>query len=107
MALSIVASPKVPALPSLTSAEAAGSLGGPVLVSAPVAASAGAAEPMAPHEQLLLTIPDVMAQLQLGRSTVYDLIRTRRLPSVTIGRSRRVPAAAVRTFVAELAEVAA
>ncbi|MFB7911365.1 MULTISPECIES: helix-turn-helix domain-containing protein [Kitasatospora] len=55
----------------------------------------------------MLTIPDVMAQLQLGRSTVYDLIRTRRLPSVTIGRSRRVPAAAVRTFVAELAEVAA
>ncbi|MFE2106433.1 helix-turn-helix domain-containing protein [Kitasatospora sp. NPDC059463] len=62
---------------------------------------------MAPHEQLLLTIPDVMAQLQLGRSTVYDLIRTHRLPSVTIGRSRRVPAAVVRTFVAELAEVAA
>ncbi|MFD0564640.1 helix-turn-helix domain-containing protein [Kitasatospora saccharophila] len=55
----------------------------------------------------MLTIPDVMAQLQLGRSTVYDLIRTRRLPSVTIGRSRRVPVAAVRTFVAELAEVAA
>lgn len=107
MALSIVATPKVPAPPSLTSAEAAGSLGSPVLVSAPAAAPAGAADPTAPHEHLLLTIPDVMAQLQLGRSTVYDLIRTRRLPSVTIGRSRRVPAAAVRTFVAELAEVAA
>ncbi|MFI9270224.1 helix-turn-helix domain-containing protein [Kitasatospora sp. NPDC052896] len=55
----------------------------------------------------MLTIPDVMAQLQLGRSTVYDLIRARRLPSVTIGRSRRVPATAVRAFVAELTEVAA
>jgi excisionase family DNA binding protein len=105
MALSIVASPKVPAkTPPPTSSEAVGAFGGPVLVSAPAAAPA---DPVAPHEQLLLTIPDVMAQLQLGRSTVYDLIRTRRLPSVTIGRSRRVPAAAVRTFVAELAEVAA
>ncbi len=108
MTLPTPTSPKVPAKkPPLTSAEAAGALGGSVLVSIPVAAPADVAGSMAPHEQLLLTIPDVMAQLQLGRSTVYDLIRTRRLPSVTIGRSRRVPAAAVRTFVAELAEVAA
>ncbi|MFG2898133.1 helix-turn-helix domain-containing protein [Streptomyces zaomyceticus] len=47
----------------------------------------------------LLTVPEVMARLKLGRSTVYDLIRSRRLVSLTIGRSRRVPADAVRDFI--------
>ncbi|MEU6853546.1 helix-turn-helix domain-containing protein [Actinacidiphila alni] len=47
----------------------------------------------------LLTVPDVAARLKLGRSTVYELLRTRRLTSVTIGRSRRVPASAVHAFI--------
>ncbi|MFC8728493.1 helix-turn-helix domain-containing protein [Streptomyces bacillaris] len=47
----------------------------------------------------LLTVPEVMARLKLGRSTVYDLIRSRRLVSITIGRSRRIPADAVRDFI--------
>ncbi|MEE4594113.1 helix-turn-helix domain-containing protein [Streptomyces sp. DSM 41524] len=47
----------------------------------------------------LLTVPEVMARLKVGRSTVYDLIRSRRLPSITIGRARRVPAAALRDFI--------
>ncbi|MBC3841830.1 helix-turn-helix domain-containing protein [Streptacidiphilus sp. 4-A2] len=40
----------------------------------------------------LLTVPEVMARLKISRSTVYDLIRTRRLASITIGRARRIPA---------------
>ncbi|MER8236855.1 helix-turn-helix domain-containing protein [Streptomyces sp. NPDC094049] len=55
----------------------------------------------------LLTVPEVMARLKLGRSTVYDLIRSRRLVSITIGRSRRVPAAAVRDFIDNQIEEAA
>ncbi|MEV7533732.1 helix-turn-helix domain-containing protein [Streptomyces hydrogenans] len=55
----------------------------------------------------LLTVPEVMARLKLGRSTVYDLIRSRRLVSITIGRSRRVPADAVRDFIADRIEEAA
>ncbi|MEQ4609843.1 helix-turn-helix domain-containing protein [Streptomyces cavourensis] len=47
----------------------------------------------------LLTVPEVMARLKLGRSTVYDLIRSRRLVSITIGRARRIPADAVRDFI--------
>ncbi|MEK8170594.1 helix-turn-helix domain-containing protein [Streptomyces sp. M19] len=47
----------------------------------------------------LLTVPEVMARLQLGRSAVYDLIRSHRLPSLTIGRARRIPAAALRDFI--------
>ncbi|MEU1045884.1 MULTISPECIES: helix-turn-helix domain-containing protein [unclassified Streptomyces] len=55
----------------------------------------------------LLTVADVMARLKLGRSTVYDLIRSRRLPSITIGRCRRIPARALRDYIANELEVAA
>ena len=39
----------------------------------------------------LLTIPQVMERLRLGRTAVYDLIRTRQLASLTLGRARRIP----------------
>ncbi|EFE74999.1 helix-turn-helix domain-containing protein [Streptomyces filamentosus] len=55
----------------------------------------------------LLTVPEVMARLKLGRSTVYDLIRSRRLTSITIGRARRIPADAVRDFIVNEIEEAA
>ncbi|MEU4032474.1 helix-turn-helix domain-containing protein [Streptomyces collinus] len=55
----------------------------------------------------LLTVPEVMARLRLGRSTVYDLIRSRRLVSITVGRSRRVPADALRDFINHEIEEAA
>ncbi|MEU7283668.1 MULTISPECIES: helix-turn-helix domain-containing protein [Actinomycetes] len=54
----------------------------------------------------LLTVTEVMARLKLGRSTVYDLIRSRRLTSITIGRSRRIPADAVRDFIVNQIEEA-
>jgi excisionase family DNA binding protein len=41
------------------------------------------------------------------RSTVYDLIRSRRLVSITIGRARRVPADAIRDFIERETEEAA
>ena len=59
------------------------------------------------HDDELLTVPEVMARLRVGRSTVYDLIRSRRLPSITIGRLRRIPARAVRDYVAHELEAAA
>ncbi|WP_330456082.1 helix-turn-helix domain-containing protein [Streptomyces sp. NBC_00820] len=43
----------------------------------------------------LLTVPQVMERLQLGRTAVYDLIRTRQLVSITLGRARRIPAPAL------------
>ncbi|MGW7097557.1 helix-turn-helix domain-containing protein [Streptomyces sp. NPDC054874] len=55
----------------------------------------------------LLTVPEVMARLKLGRSTVYDLIRSRRLVSITIGRARRIPADSVRDFIHNEIEEAA
>ena len=55
----------------------------------------------------LLTVPEVMARLKVGRTAVYDLIRTHRLPSLTIGRSRRIPADGLRAFLASRLEEAA
>ncbi|MFJ3220767.1 helix-turn-helix domain-containing protein [Kitasatospora sp. NPDC086801] len=47
----------------------------------------------------LLTVPQVMARLQLSRSAVYDLLRSRQLASITLGRSRRIPAHALNDFI--------
>ncbi|MFE7215964.1 helix-turn-helix domain-containing protein [Streptomyces sp. NPDC057611] len=47
----------------------------------------------------LLTVPQVMERLQLGRTAVYDLIRTRQLASLTLGRARRIPAPALTDFI--------
>ncbi|MEF2529207.1 MULTISPECIES: helix-turn-helix domain-containing protein [Streptomyces] len=60
--------------------------------------------PAAPEEgpstsEELLTVPQVMARLQLGRSTVYDLLRTRQLASITLGRTRRIPTHALTDFI--------
>ncbi|MFI1470615.1 helix-turn-helix domain-containing protein [Streptomyces wuyuanensis] len=55
----------------------------------------------------LLTVPEVMARLKLGRSKVYDLIRSRRLTSVKIDGCRRIPTDAVRDFVLGQIEEAA
>lgn len=51
----------------------------------------------------LLTVPDVMRQLQVSRHMVYQLIRSRRLGSVKIGRCRRIPATALATYLSSLA----
>ncbi|MEV6421293.1 helix-turn-helix domain-containing protein [Streptomyces sp. NPDC051662] len=47
----------------------------------------------------LLTVPQVMTRLQLGRSAIYDLLRTRRLASITLGRARRIAAHALTDFI--------
>ncbi|MEV6795925.1 helix-turn-helix domain-containing protein [Streptomyces sp. NPDC051320] len=47
----------------------------------------------------LLTVPQVMAHLQLGRSAVYDLLRTGQLASITLGRARRIPAHSLTDFI--------
>ncbi|WP_037684484.1 helix-turn-helix domain-containing protein [Streptomyces griseus] len=51
------------------------------------------------RDEELLTVPDVMARLKVGRSAVYDLLRTRQLASITIGRARRIPTHALTDFI--------
>ncbi|WP_037682919.1 helix-turn-helix domain-containing protein [Streptomyces griseus] len=47
----------------------------------------------------LLTVPQVMERLQLGRTAVYDLIHTRQLASLTLGRARRIPTHSLTDFI--------
>ncbi|MER6719180.1 helix-turn-helix domain-containing protein [Streptomyces halstedii] len=47
----------------------------------------------------LLTVPQVTARLQLGRSAVYDLLRSGQLASITLGRARRIPTHALTDFI--------
>ncbi|MFC8130536.1 helix-turn-helix domain-containing protein [Streptomyces sp. NPDC057302] len=55
----------------------------------------------------LLTVPDVMVMLKVGRTKVYDLIRTHRLVSIKVDGCRRIPANAVGDFVrSQLGEAA-
>nr|WP_244304149.1 helix-turn-helix domain-containing protein [Streptomyces lydicus] len=52
-------------------------------------------------------VPEVMEALRISRSKVYDLIRSRQLESFTVGRSRRIAADSLRTFMSERIEEAA
>jgi excisionase family DNA binding protein len=55
----------------------------------------------------LLTVPEVMSRLKVGRTKVYDLIRTHRLVSIKVDGCRRIPAHAVGDFIAnQLGEAA-
>ncbi|MFI1156199.1 helix-turn-helix domain-containing protein [Streptomyces sioyaensis] len=54
----------------------------------------------------LLTVPEVMAHLKFGRSKVYDLIRSKRLTSITEGRSRRIPETALHDYIRDRIEEA-
>nr|WP_272922991.1 helix-turn-helix domain-containing protein [Streptomyces sp. SID5469] len=55
-------------------------------------------------EPQALTVPEVMTALRLSRSKVYDLIRSKQLPSYTSGRARRVPVDAVRHYMQDRLE---
>jgi excisionase family DNA binding protein len=51
----------------------------------------------------VLTVEEVAELLRVGRTTVYDLIRTGRLASVTIGRLRRIRRTDLASYLAGLA----
>ncbi|MCU7822209.1 helix-turn-helix domain-containing protein [Kitasatospora sp. DSM 101779] len=51
-----------------------------------------------------MTVEEVMTALRLSRSKVYDLLRSRELPSFTVGRSRRFDAADVTAYIRKRVE---
>ena len=55
-------------------------------------------------ERLLLRPHEAAEVLGLGRSKVYELIASGAIPSITIGKSRRVPLDALRAWVRAQAE---
>jgi len=58
-------------------------------------------------EKLLVSPEEAAECLGVGRSTVYDLMRARVLPSVKIGRARRIPVQALREYVEQIGSDAA
>jgi excisionase family DNA binding protein len=68
-----------------------------------VAADAtGPAATTAVPERHLYRIPEAMTLLALSRSVIYEQIRAGRLRTVSQGRARRIPASAIREYVALL-----
>jgi excisionase family DNA binding protein len=58
-------------------------------------------------EQLLMRAAEVARALGIGRSKTYELIATGQLPVVRVGRSVRVPGAALQRWVEEHTQAAA
>lgn len=54
-----------------------------------------------------LTVEEAARRLGVGRTTMYALVASGEVPSVTIGRLRRVPAEALKEYVAARAQAAA
>jgi excisionase family DNA binding protein len=55
-----------------------------------------------PAADVLLTVEEAARRLNIGRTTMYSLVSTGAIESVTIGRLRRVPAECLDIFVATL-----
>lgn len=53
-------------------------------------------------QRVLYRVEEAMELLALSRSAIYEELRSGRLRSVSRGRSRRVPAAAIDEYVALL-----
>lgn len=59
-------------------------------------------EPLVVDDQLLVTPEEAARRLSVGRTTLYELLSSGALPSVQIGRCRRVPVSALSAFVDRL-----
>ncbi len=63
-------------------------------------------EALAEQIARLHNVESTMARLNVGRSTVFELIASGELRSVKVGRRRLIPEQAIRDFVARLDEQA-
>ncbi|WFB08350.1 helix-turn-helix domain-containing protein [Streptomyces sp. LX-29] len=52
----------------------------------------------------LLNVDQVAAHLQVSRWTVYNLIRSRELASLTVGRCRRITESALHDYISRQTE---
>ncbi len=51
---------------------------------------------------VLLTVEEAAQRLSIGRTTMYSLVSTGAIESVTIGRLRRVPSECLEEYVSSL-----
>jgi excisionase family DNA binding protein len=59
-----------------------------------------------PPAPLLLSVEEGAAQLRIGRSRMFDLIRRGEVLSVKVGGSRRIPYDSLKAYVDRLTEQA-
>jgi excisionase family DNA binding protein len=59
--------------------------------------------PKEPPAKLLLTVTEAAARLGIGRTLMYELISTGEIPSVCVGRLRRIRTVDLEEYAAELA----
>ena len=52
--------------------------------------------------KLLLTVPEVMEMLGIGRTYTYSLIKRGDLESIKVGKCRRIPTTSVERFIETL-----
>jgi excisionase family DNA binding protein len=50
------------------------------------------------------TVAEAARQLKIGRTAMYELVMSGQVRSVTIGRSRRVPASCIAEYLTNLLE---
>lgn len=53
-------------------------------------------------DRLLLRVEEAAARLQVGRTTMYELLRRGEVESVPIGRLRRIPMSSLDNYIARL-----
>jgi excisionase family DNA binding protein len=51
---------------------------------------------------ILVTVDELAAMLSIGRTAAWELVRKRKINSVKIGRTRRVPVSAIQEYVEQL-----
>ena len=51
---------------------------------------------------ILVSVVDVARMLSIGRTAAWELVRKQKIKSVKIGRTRRVPIAAIQDYVERL-----
>jgi excisionase family DNA binding protein len=59
---------------------------------------------MKSSEPVLITVDELAARLSIGRTAAWELVRKRKIKSVKIGRTRRVPVTSLQEYIERLLE---
>jgi len=55
-------------------------------------------------QPILVTVAELATMLNLGRTATWELVRKHKIKSIKIGRTRRVPVAAIQEYIDRLLE---
>lgn len=58
-------------------------------------------------QPILVTVDELADTLSIGRTAAWELVRKRKIRSVKIGRTRRVPVTAITEYIQQLLDMEA